>query len=43
MRLTPLASEIVERLVGAPDILQVRVMRRPWPGIWIDQAIVLKV
>lgn len=37
MRLTLLAPEVIERLVGAPDILLEQVMRRPWPGIWVVQ------
>jgi hypothetical protein len=32
MRLTLLAPEVVERLVGAPDIVLEKVMRRPWPN-----------
>ena len=38
MRLTLLAPEVIERLVGAPDILLEQVMRRPWPNGWSDQA-----
>ena len=38
MRLTLLAPEVIERLVGAPDILLEQVMRRPWPNSWVDQA-----
>lgn len=37
MRLTLLAPEVIERLVGAPDILLEQVMRRPWPNGWSDQ------
>jgi hypothetical protein len=29
--------EVIERLMGAPDILLEQVMRRPWPGIWVAQ------
>ena len=38
MRLTLLAPEVIERLVGAPDILLEQVMRRPWPHIWFEQS-----
>ena len=38
MRLTLLAPEVIERLVGAPDIVLEHVMRRPWPDIWIEQS-----
>lgn len=41
MRLTLLAPEIIERLVGATDILLEQVMRRPWPNGWSDQMRVL--
>lgn len=41
MRLTLLAPEVIEWLVGAPGIMLEQVMRCPWPGNWIDQAIVL--
>jgi hypothetical protein len=37
MRLTLLAPEVIERLVGAPDILLEQVMRRPWPLSWSQQ------
>ena len=37
MRLTLLAPEVIERLVGAPDILLEQVMRRPWPNGWGEQ------
>lgn len=37
MRLTLLAPEIIERLMGAPDIVLEQVMRRPWPLIWSVQ------
>lgn len=37
MRLTLLAPEVIERLVGAPDIVLEQVMRRPWPNGWSDQ------
>lgn len=38
MRLTLLAPEVIERLVGVPDIVLEQVMRRPWPDIWIEQS-----
>lgn len=38
MRLTLLAPEVIERLVGAPDIVLERVMRRSWPNGWCDQV-----
>ena len=38
MRLTLLAPEVIERLVGAPDIVLEQVMRRPWPDIWTEQS-----
>ena len=38
MRLTLLAPQVIERLVGAPDIVLEQVMRRPWPDIWIEQS-----
>ena len=37
MRLTLLAPEVIERLVGAPDIVLEQVMRRPWPNGWGEQ------
>jgi len=37
MRLTLLAPEVVERLVGATDIVLEQVMRRPWPNGWVAQ------
>ena len=37
MRLTLLAPELVERLVGSPDAVLERVMRRPWPPSWENQ------
>lgn len=37
MRLTLLAPEVVERLVGTTDIVLEQVMRRPWPNGWIAQ------
>jgi hypothetical protein len=37
MRLTLLAPEVIERLVGAPDMVLEQVMRRPWPLSWSDQ------
>ena len=41
MRLTLLAPEVVERLVGSPDAVLEKVMRRPWPNGWGDQMRVL--
>ena len=41
MRLTLLAPEVVERLVGSPDAVLEKVMRRPWPTAWGDQMRVL--
>lgn len=41
MRLTLLAPAVIERLVGAPDIVLEQVMRRPWPNGWRDQMRVL--
>ena len=38
MRLTLLAPEVIERLVGAHDIVLEQVMRRPWPDIWTEQS-----
>jgi len=37
MRLTLLAPEVVERLVGSPDAVLEKVMRRPWPNAWDKQ------
>lgn len=37
MRLTLLAPEVIERLVGASDIVLEQVMRRPWPSNWGKQ------
>ncbi len=41
MRLTLLAPEVIERLVGVPDIVLEQVMRRPWSNGWSDQMRVL--
>ena len=41
MRLTLLAPEVVERLVGSPDAVLEKVMRRPWPNGWGYQMRVL--
>ena len=38
MRLTLLAPEVIERLVGAPDIVLEQVMRRPSPSSWAEQS-----
>ena len=37
LRLTLLAPEVVERLLGSPDAALEKVMRRPWPNVWSDQ------
>ena len=37
MRLTLLAPEVVERLVGSRDAVLEKVMRRPWPNGWGEQ------
>jgi len=36
-----LAPDVIERLVGAPDIMLEQVMRRPLPCGWGDQMRVL--
>lgn len=41
IRLTLLAPEVIERLVGAPNIVLEQVMRRPWPNGWSGQMRVL--
>lgn len=41
MRLTLLAPEFIERLVGAPDVVLEQVMRRPWPNGWGQQMRVM--
>ena len=41
MRLTLLAPKVIERLVGAPDILLEQVMRRSWPNGWDEQKQVI--
>ncbi|MFN3544680.1 MAG: hypothetical protein ACK4UX_07485 [Thiobacillus sp.] len=41
LRLTLLAPEVVERLMGAPDILLEQVMRRTWPLSWSEQPQIL--
>mgnify|MGYP000843991947 CR=1 FL=1 len=41
MRLTLLAPKVIERLVGAPDILLEQVMRRPLPSSWVEQMQVM--
>ena len=41
MRLTLLAPEVIERLVGAPDIVLEQVMRRPWSNGWNSQVMAL--
>ncbi len=42
MRLTLLAPEVVERLVGSPDAVLEKVMRRPWPNGWCAQKNLLR-
>ena len=41
LRLNLLAPEVVERLVGSPDAVLEKVMRRPWPSSWATQKQVL--
>lgn len=41
MRLTLLAPEVLERLVDMPDLPVERLLGRPWPYAWADQARVL--
>ncbi|OYX54321.1 MAG: hypothetical protein B7Y96_09325 [Comamonadaceae bacterium 32-67-11] len=41
MRLTLLAPEVVQRLARSPDAVLEQVMRRPWPGSWIEQLQVM--
>lgn len=41
MRLTLLAPEVLERLVNKPDLPVERLLGRPWPYGWPDQARVL--
>ena len=43
MRLTLLAPEVVEQLVGSPDAVLEKVMRRPWPSSWTAQKHVLRI
>jgi hypothetical protein len=43
MQLTLLAPEVIERLLGAPDIVLERVMRNPWPNGWDKQLQVLSI
>jgi len=38
LRLTLFAPEVVERPAGSPDAVLERVMHRPWPNGWSDQA-----
>ncbi|HMS05584.1 MAG TPA: hypothetical protein PKD73_07320 [Burkholderiaceae bacterium] len=37
MRLTLLAPDVVEKLVGQPDLTVDKVLGRPWPYHWHDQ------
>ena len=41
MRLTLLAPEVIERLMGAPEIVLEHVMRRPWSNGWNSQVMAL--
>lgn len=41
MRLTLLAPEVIEQLVGAPDVVLEQVMRRSWPDGWGEQVMAL--
>ncbi|WP_019560814.1 hypothetical protein [Caldimonas manganoxidans] len=41
LRLTLLAPEVVERLVGSPDAVLEKMLRRPWPSSWEDQSTLL--
>jgi hypothetical protein len=43
MQLTLLAPEVIERLLGAPDIVLERVRRSPWPNGWDKQLQVLSL
>lgn len=43
LRLTLLAPEIVERLVGTPGAALEQVMRRSWPDAWTEQTQVFAV
>lgn len=38
MRLTLLAPDVVEKLVGQPDLAVEKVLGHPWPYGWIDQT-----
>lgn len=38
MRLTLLAPEVIERLVGSPDFVLEQVMRKTWPDDWHEQV-----
>lgn len=41
MRLTLLAPEVVERLIGTHEVVLEQVVRRPWPALWTDQRHVM--
>ena len=43
LRLTLLAPEVVERLVGSPDIVLEQVMRRQWPADWGKQRQIVRL
>ena len=38
MRMTLLAPEVIERLVGTPDLAVEKVLGRPWPYGWREQV-----
>lgn len=38
LRLTLLAPEVIERLVGSPDLAVEKVLGHPWPYGWREQA-----
>jgi hypothetical protein len=39
MRPTLLAPEVIERLVGSPEVVLEQVMRRPWSILWSEAVI----
>lgn len=43
MRLMLLAPKVVERLVGSPDAVLEKMMRRPWSSCWAGQSSVLSL
>ena len=38
VRLTLLSPTVIEWLVGSPDVVLEKVVRRPWPSGWEDQS-----